>query len=96
MEAIDLLVYSSYSPFSVKSIYILLISAFLFLTSTSKEVWANSSSSLNLAMDLVKLVATSFNKSLTFYKASELANSPVVMANKALTMDPSTFLEILF
>lgn len=49
---------------------------------------------MNLAIDLVKLLATSFNKSLTFYKASELANSPVVKANKALTMDPSTFLVI--
>lgn len=45
---------------------------------------------MNLAIEAVKLLATSFNKLATFYTASELANSPEVKANKALTIDPST------
>lgn len=44
----------------------------------------------------MRFLATSFNKSLTFPRASELANSELaVRANKALTIDPSTVLVIL-
>jgi len=46
-------------------------------------------------MDPIKFLLTYSNKSLTLFKASELANSPVVKANKALTIDPSTLLLIL-
>lgn len=49
-----------------------------------------------MAIEPTKLDLTWDNNSLTLAKASELANSPVVKANKALTKDPSTFLEILF
>jgi hypothetical protein len=48
-----------------------------------------------LATEPVKLPATLSNKSATFYKDSELANSPDVREIKAFTKDPSTFLEIL-
>lgn len=63
MEA---LVYSRASVFSVTSRDQLLIAAVLAATSASKDYWLNASSSVNLAMEAIKLEATSFNKSATF------------------------------
>lgn len=79
----DSIVYSSYSDFSVNSRLILLISASLVAISASKVVWALVSSSVNLAIEAIKLLATSANKSATFYTAALSANSPLVRANKA-------------
>jgi len=42
----------------------------------------------------MRFYKTSVNNLVTLSKASELANSSVVKANKALTIDPSVFLAI--
>jgi len=51
---------------------------------------------VNLAIEAVKLEATSFNKLATFYTASLLANSPEANSNKALAKDPWTLFLIFY